>query len=97
MITDKLKSYGAAKKEIMPGVEHRQHKGLNNQLTPADPTTGTADEAVQVGPTRSTLPVRPRPDQQPLPPAPPPNACNRLPRRAAFQAWHDVCGIKLAA
>ncbi len=31
MITDKLRSYGAAKKEIMPGVEHRQHKGLNNQ------------------------------------------------------------------
>jgi putative transposase len=31
MITDKLRSYGAAKKEIMPGVEHRQHKGLNNR------------------------------------------------------------------
>jgi len=31
MITDKLKSYNAAKQEIMPGVEHRQHKGLNNQ------------------------------------------------------------------
>src|SRR6476619_2431153 len=31
MITDKLASYGAAKKEIMPGVEHRQHKGLNNR------------------------------------------------------------------
>src|SRR4051794_19516852 len=31
IITDKLLSYGAAKKEIMPGVEHRQHKGLNNQ------------------------------------------------------------------
>src|SRR5918997_3355909 len=30
MITDKLASYGAAKREIMPGVEHRQHKGLNN-------------------------------------------------------------------
>ena len=30
MITDKLRSYGAAKREIMPGVEHRQHKGLNN-------------------------------------------------------------------
>jgi transposase-like protein len=28
---DKLASYGAAKKEIMPDVEHRQHKGLNNQ------------------------------------------------------------------
>ena len=25
MITDKLASYGAAKREIMPGVEHRQH------------------------------------------------------------------------
>ena len=31
MITDKLRSYGAAKTEIMPGVEHRQHKGLNNR------------------------------------------------------------------
>src|SRR5918998_1568164 len=27
MITDKLASYGAAKREIIPGVEHRQHKG----------------------------------------------------------------------
>ncbi len=35
---------------------YRQHKGLNNQLTPADPTTRTADEAVQVGPTCSALP-----------------------------------------
>jgi putative transposase len=31
IITDKLPSYGAAKKEILPGVEHRQHKGLNNR------------------------------------------------------------------
>ncbi|GHO71516.1 hypothetical protein KSC_104080 [Ktedonobacter sp. SOSP1-52] len=31
IITDKLRSYGAAKREIMPGVEHRQHKGLNNR------------------------------------------------------------------
>jgi putative transposase len=31
MITDKLASYGAAKREIMPGVEHRQHRGLNNR------------------------------------------------------------------
>src|SRR5258707_10677990 len=26
IITDKLRSYGAAKREILPGVEHRQHK-----------------------------------------------------------------------
>ena len=31
MITDKLRSYGAAASIIMPGVEHRQHKGLNNR------------------------------------------------------------------
>ena len=31
MITDKLPSYGAAKREVVPGVEHRQHKGLNNR------------------------------------------------------------------
>ena len=31
IITDKLPSYGAARREIMPGVEHRSHKGLNNR------------------------------------------------------------------
>ncbi len=31
MVTDKLPSYGAAKQEAMPGVEHRQHKGLSNR------------------------------------------------------------------
>ena len=31
MVTDKLPSYGAAKKDLLPGVEHRQHKGLNNR------------------------------------------------------------------
>ncbi len=31
IITDKLKRYGAAKREILPGVGHRQHKRLNNR------------------------------------------------------------------
>lgn len=31
MITDKLRSYEAAKRKIMPGVEQRSHKGLNNR------------------------------------------------------------------
>ncbi len=31
MVTDKLKSYEAAKKQVMPNVEHRQHKRLNNR------------------------------------------------------------------
>jgi putative transposase len=31
LITDKLKSYAAAKREVMPGVEHRQSRYLNNR------------------------------------------------------------------
>ncbi|WP_114948419.1 IS6 family transposase [Microvirga calopogonii] len=31
MITDKLGSYAAAQRQIMPDVEHRSHKGLNNR------------------------------------------------------------------
>jgi putative transposase len=31
MVTDKLLSYSAAKAELMPGIEHRSHKGLNNR------------------------------------------------------------------
>ncbi|MDP9478484.1 MAG: IS6 family transposase [Actinomycetota bacterium] len=31
IVTDKLKSYGAAKKDSLRNVEHRQHKGLNNR------------------------------------------------------------------
>jgi putative transposase len=30
IVTDKLKSYGAAKRELLPDIEHRQHKRLNN-------------------------------------------------------------------
>lgn len=30
MITDNLRSYGAAEREIMPGVEHRSRKELND-------------------------------------------------------------------
>jgi len=31
MITDKLGSYAAARCQIMPAIEHRSHKGLNNR------------------------------------------------------------------
>jgi len=39
LITDKLKSYGAATREILPSVEHRQHRYLNNRAeNPHQPT-----------------------------------------------------------
>ncbi|AYD03598.1 IS6 family transposase [Neorhizobium sp. NCHU2750] len=31
IITEKLRSYGAAKRDVMPAVEHRSHNGLNNR------------------------------------------------------------------
>src|ERR671916_2528478 len=31
MVTDRLPSYGAAKRDLLLGVEHRRHKGLNNR------------------------------------------------------------------
>ena len=31
IVTDKLRSYGAAKRKILPGVEHRQSRYLNNR------------------------------------------------------------------
>src|SRR5688572_12936604 len=39
LITDKLASYPAAKRELLPGVEHRRHKGLNNRAENAHQPT----------------------------------------------------------
>jgi putative transposase len=39
LITDKLRSYAAARRHILPGVEHRQHKGLNNRAEVSHPPT----------------------------------------------------------
>ncbi|MEO0988673.1 MAG: IS6 family transposase [Cyanobacteria bacterium J06639_14] len=43
IVTDKFKSYGAAKKELLPGVEHRQHKGLNNRAENSHRPTRTRE------------------------------------------------------
>jgi putative transposase len=37
LITDKLANYAAAKRVVMHGVEHRQHKGLNNRAEKEHP------------------------------------------------------------
>ncbi len=39
IVTDKLRSYGAALKKLAPGIEHRSHKGLNNQSERSHRTT----------------------------------------------------------
>jgi transposase-like protein len=50
LITDKLKSYAAAKVQIMSGVEHRQHNGLNNRAEQShQPTRQRSGKYVDLG------------------------------------------------
>ena len=47
LVTDKLRSYGAAKKEVMPDVDHRQHKGLNNRAEASHKPTRRRERVMQ--------------------------------------------------
>jgi len=47
IITDKLKSYEAAKKQVMKNVEHRQHKGLNNRAENSHQPTRTRERRMR--------------------------------------------------
>jgi len=47
IVTDKLKSYGAAKHEILPGVEHRQHRYLNNRAENSHQPTRQRERRMQ--------------------------------------------------
>ena len=47
IITDKLKSYGAAKREMLPGVEHRQHRYLNNRAENSHQPTRQRERRMQ--------------------------------------------------
>lgn len=42
LITDKLRSYAAANRDLRLNVEHRQHKGLNNRAENSHQPTGCA-------------------------------------------------------
>ncbi|MFB7853544.1 IS6 family transposase [Streptomyces sp. NPDC056053] len=47
VITDKLRSYGAAHREVMPSVEHRSHKGLNNRAENSHQPTRQRERAMK--------------------------------------------------
>jgi putative transposase len=47
IITDTRKSYGAAKREILPGVEHRQHRYLNNRAENSHQPTRQRERRMQ--------------------------------------------------
>ncbi|WP_329611950.1 IS6 family transposase [Streptomyces brevispora] len=47
IVTDKLRSYGATHREIMPSVEHRSHKGLNNRAENSHQPTRQREPAMK--------------------------------------------------
>src|ERR687893_1578597 len=47
LITDKLGSYEAAKQEVMPGVEHRRHRRLNNRAENSHQPTRQRERAMR--------------------------------------------------
>jgi putative transposase len=47
LVTDKLASYRPAKRCVLPGVEHRRHKGLNNRAENSHQPTRRRERAMQ--------------------------------------------------
>lgn len=47
IVTDKLRSYGVAHREVMPSVEHRQSKYLNNRAENSHQPTRQRERAMK--------------------------------------------------
>ncbi|CAM5391214.1 hypothetical protein SHIRM173S_02642 [Streptomyces hirsutus] len=47
IVTDQFRSYGAAHREVMPSVEHRSHKGLNNRAENSHQPTRQRERAMK--------------------------------------------------
>jgi len=102
VITDKLKSYGAAKRKILPGVEHRQSRYLNNRCENSHRPTRQREHRMQgfksAGHAQRFLsasgPIaqhfRPR---RPLLSAP----AYRKEMRQRFASWAEVTGTERAS
>ena len=102
VITDKLASYGAAKREILPGVEHRQHKRLNNRAENSHQPTRQKERQMRrfksAGHAQRLLaafePIR---GHFRLSRHRRPAGEYHAQREQRFQSWNDVTGAHLAA
>jgi len=102
VITDKLKSYGAAKREILPGVEHRQHRYLNNRAENSHQPTRQREQRMQgfkspghaqrflaaYGPIVQHF--RPRRHRWSAP-------AYRQEMQQRYQVWGEITGMRMAA
>ncbi len=92
MITDKLRSYGAAKRKMGLQLEHRQHKGLNNPHQPTRrrerimkrfKSAGQAQRFLSVHDQVSNLFHIPYPETVTA-------DCRRASRQRAFGVWREI-------
>jgi putative transposase len=102
IMTDKLKSYEAAKRELLPGVGHRQHRYLNNRAENSHQPTRQRERRMQgfkspghaqrflsaSGPIAQHF----RPGRHRLP-AP----AYRQAMALRFQSWQEITGADMAA
>jgi putative transposase len=102
LITDKLKSYGAAQRESLPSVEHRQHRYLNNRAENSHQPTRQRERRMQgfkspgqaqrflsaYGPIAQHF--RPRRHRLSAPEY-------RHEMRKRYQVWGEITGVELAA
>jgi putative transposase len=94
MITDKLASYAAAKRTVMPDVEHRQHRGLNNRAEKSHQPTRRRERIMKrfksAGQAQRFLSVHDQVANLFRRMANTSAADHRLTRARAFQAWTEV-------
>jgi putative transposase len=102
MITDQLKSYGAAKRELLPGVEHRQHRYPDNRAEDSHQPTRQRERRMQgfksPGQAQRFLSAyglisqhfRPRRHLLPAP-------IYREEMRQRFQSWQEVTSLAAVA
>jgi putative transposase len=97
MITDKLASYAAAKKTVMPSVEHRQHKGLNNRAENSHQPTRRRERIMKrfksAGQAQRFLSAHDQVANLFLHPAHFKAAERHQSRARAFAAWAKVTGV----
>ena len=94
MVTDKLASYAAAKRVVMPGVEHRQHKGLNNRAENSHQATRRRERIMKrlksAGQAQRFLSVHDQVANLFRRPANTNAADHRTSRVQAFRVWSEV-------
>ena len=102
VVTDKLASYPPALKQVLPGVEHRRHKGLNNRAENSHRPVRKRERTLQrfKPPAHAQQFLEPfsavqnhfRPRRHLLP-----AEHYRQLRRTRFQQWRDAAQLEAAA